>query len=349
MPNRVVRFLLACSALLVSTAAQAQSSAAPPTRGPSAPASPKDVSSTLVDPLTVRAAPGPLTAGREARDFVTSFTALSPAIDQIARWRTPICVTVAGLSSDQAARVALRIQEVAEGVGMHALPSGYRANIEVVFTGQPQAFMDNVAKTREEVLGYYHRREKARLKTVTRPVQAWYVTATASDAVGNAGLAFATITATVPYSPGNGPLGGGTGVNVHFQPKVDVVDDPDNPVPTGCSYAPQFTHCMQSELSNVLIVVDTARVKGTLGPLTDYLSLLALAQVRSLDGCSALPSVLDRLGKACGGRQAPDGLTPADAAYLTSLYAADLQQNKPLEEDDIAERMASILTRRSGR
>jgi hypothetical protein len=288
---------------------------------------------------------------KQAHDFVQSYAAASPAIDQIARWQSPICITVAGLSSEQAMRVALRIQEVAEGVGMHALPPGCRANIEVVFTDQPQAFVDQVAATREEVLGYYHRHEKAALKTVTRPVQAWYVTATASDAVGNPGLAFATITTTVPYSIGPGPMGGSTGVNLHFQPKVSVVDDPENPVPTGCSYAPQFTHCMQSQLSNVLIVVDTKRVQGqTLGPLTDYLSMLALAQVRSLDGCSALPSVIDRLGKSCGDRTAPDGLTPADAAYLTALYAADLQANKPAEQDDIASRMESILiSSRGGR
>ena len=124
--------------------------------------------------------------------------------------------------------------------------------------------------------------------------------------------------------------------------------EPDNPVPMGCSYAPQFTHCMQSELSNVLIVVDTTRVKGTLGPLTDYLALLSLAQVRSLDGCSTLPSVIDRLGQACS-RAAPDGLTPADAAYLTALYASDLEANKPHEEDEIASRMGAILVSRGGR
>ena len=92
-------------------------------------------------------------------------------------------------------------------------------------------------------------------------------------------------------------------------------------------------------------MVDPSRLKGqTLGPLTDYLSMLALAQVRSLDGCAALPSVIDRLGQPCGGRQAPDGLTPADAAYLTALYASDLEANKPLEQDEIASRMSSILT-----
>jgi hypothetical protein len=329
MSNRTPS-LLACGALLMATAVHAQPA-------PAAGSTP-----STVDPVTVRAAPGPVEAKKEARDFVKSFAAASPAIDQIARWHSPICINVAGLSTDQAARVASRIQEVAEGVGMHALPPGCHANIQVVFTDQPQAFMDKVADTREEVLGYYHRHERAALKTVTRPVQAWYVTATDSGAVDTAGLEFASINTESSAASTGGGLGN-TASSMSIQTHADVVDDPDNRGPTGCADAPAFTHCLQSELNNVLIVVDTTRVKGTLGPLTDYLSMLALAQMKSLDGCSTLPSVIDRLGQSCGGRPTPDGLTPADAAYLTSLYASDLEANKPLEEDEIAIRMSSIL------
>ena len=296
--------------------------------------------STTVAPVTVQAAPSPAMVQKEARDFVLSVAAPSPAIDQIARWHTPICISVAGLAPDQAKRVSSRIQEVADGLGLHTLPSGCQANIEIVFTDKPQAFMDTVAATREELLGYYHRHQKAALKTVTRPVQAWYTTATDSGAIANnAGLAFAAI---VTHG------GASTGVTIKFQPQADVSDDPDNPVPTGCSDAPQFTHCLESKLSNVLIVVDPGRLKDeTLGPMTDYLSMLALTQMRSLDGCAVLPSVIDRLGKPCGDRQAPDGLTPADAAYLSSLYTSDLDMNKPLEQDEISRRMADILVKAS--
>ena len=326
--------LLACSALLLASVAHAQSQPAP---APAAPA--------VVDPLTVQAGPGPLTMRKETRDFVQSYAGLSPAIDQIPRWRSPICITVAGLPPEQAARVAGRIQEVGEGVGMRALQPGCKANIEVVFTDQPQAFMDKVADSREEVLGYYHRHDHDKLKTVTRPVQAWYVTQTASGAVDTAALAFATLTTSVASAPTGGPDGASKGLSFSVPTSPYVVDDPDNHGAVGCSDAPQFTHCLRSELNNVLIVVDTSRLKGqTLGPLTDYLSMLALAQVKSLDGCAALPSVIDRLGQPCRDRQAPDGLTPADAAYLTALYASDLEANKPLEQDEISSRMNAILT-----
>jgi hypothetical protein len=83
--------------------------------------------------------------------------------------------------------------------------------------------------------------------------------------------------------------------------------------------------------------------------MTDYLSLLALSQVKSLDGCAALASIIDRLGKGCGDREPPEGLTAADAAYLTALYVADLEKNKPIEQEEIAGRMTAMLTKRGGR
>jgi hypothetical protein len=312
---------------LAASAALAQ----PTPAGPPASQAP-----TIVAPVTVQAAPGPLIVRKEAREFVQSFATPTPAIDQFARWHDPICIGVSGLVPEQAARVAARIQEVAEGVGMRALQPGCRANIEVVFTDQPQAFMDKVAESREEVLGYWHRHQLKELKTVTRPIQAWYVTSTVSHSGPNGDLASATVST---------PTGAGASA-FSFQALAEVVDDPENRGPTACGDSPHFTHCLVSQLKNVLIVVDTSRLKDkTLGPVTDYLSLLALAQPRSLDGCTVLPSVIDLLGPTCQARGAPDGLTPADAAYLTSLYAANLEANRTGEEGDIASRMASILTK----
>jgi hypothetical protein len=76
--------------------------------------------------------------------------------------------------------------------------------------------------------------------------------------------------------------------------------------------------------------------------------MLALSQPKSLDGCGALPSVLDVLAKsACGGREAPEGFTAADAAFLTALYMADPERKKTSEQAEIASRMANILVKAS--
>jgi hypothetical protein len=274
----------------------------------------------------------------EARAFVQTYAAPTPELEQLARWKDPICVQISGLTPDQAALVARRIGQVAEGVGMRMLPPGCDANIEVVFTDQPQRFMDRVADSREEVLGYYHRSERNKLKAVTRPIQAWYVTSTLGGGNNN-GVEFAFNSGTAP------PKWGAAAIQSH----TGVVDDPENPRPPACGDAPHFTRCVSSVLTNVLVVVDTSKLKGQdVGLVADYLSLLTLSRPRTLDGCTALTSVIDALSPACQGRPAPDGLTPADAAYLTSLYATDLEASGTSQEGDIASRMASMLTKPAG-
>jgi hypothetical protein len=210
-------------------------------------------------------------------------------------------------------------------VGLPATRPVCAANVEIVFSDQPQAVMDLLTKKREYLLGYYHRHEHDRLKKVTRPIQAWYVTATRGEGGSVAGALF----------------GGVSGLQL----KSDVIDDPENPPPASCGDNPHFTACLKSEFRNVFIVADSKALEGKgAGLLSDYLAMLALSQPKSLDGCNALPSVIDLFAPtACPGRDTPDGLTPADAAYLTALYMSDPEGKKNMEQTDISLRMAKIL------
>jgi hypothetical protein len=275
-------------------------------------------SSTVVPPVTVRPPADQKTIEQQTFRFVQKYAgAANPELDQIARWRDPVCVQVVGLADGQAAQVKARIEAVAKEVGLPAARADCRANVEIVFTPEPQRLMDAVARRREELLGYYHRHDGARLKTVTRPIQAWYVTATLGSSA----------------HPTNFPW------------SLEIVDDPENGAPTGCGDAHVFTACLQSLLKNVLVVADAKALAGKDGGLVaDYLAMLTLAQPKSLDGCGALPSVIDALARSsCAGREAPDGLTPSDAAYLTALYQADPEARKWVQQGDIAGRMAKIL------
>ena len=195
-----------------------------------------------------------------------------------------------------------------------------------MFTDKPQPLMDVVAKRLEPLLGYYHRHDTNQLKTVTHPVQAWYVTATRGQGP-NAGLLFSSY-------------------GQYSQLDAEVIDDPDNQPPDGCGANTHFTACLQSRFRNVFMVADSEPLEGkNLGLVADYMVMLALSQPRSLDGCNALASVIDLLAKStCPGRDPPSGLTPADAAYLTALYASDAEGRKTSEQDDIAGRMAKMLT-----
>ena len=280
-------------------------------------------SSGTVSPLTVEGAT-PTTITSQARAFVQSVsTAPNPEVGQISRWHDPVCVQVEGLAqAAQAQEIKARIESVAQAVGVPAARAGCTANVEIVFSDNAQATMDEVAKRHEDLLGYYHRRDHDRLKTVSRPIQAWYKTATRGEAA-------------------NDEKDSGS-------PWAVRVDEPGEPTPTACGDAPHFTACLTSEFVNVFIVVDGKALQGkSLGSVAEYAVMLALSQPKSLDGCAALPSILDLMAKSCPGREAPTGLTAADGAWLTALYASDAEAKGDGERTDISVRMADILIKAS--
>lgn len=319
MLNRLAP-VVSCAALLAAATTPALAADAPS-------------SSTVVPRVTVQGAAPPKMVQEQAQAFARTYPARTAELGQIARWRDPICVQVFGLSPDIAARVKARVENVGQAVGLHLMTAGCEANIEVIFSDKPQAVMDGVAHRREALLGYYHRQDGRTLKAVARPIQAWYVTSTLGGAGNITGAVFA-------YYEGTGNI-----PKIPIQQFRDVIDDPSVLGPTGCGDSPQFTVCLRSVIKNVLVVADANRLQGRdVGLLADYISMLALSQPRSLDGCNSFSSVIDLFApSACTGRDTPDGLTPADAAYLTSLYEADPDAKLAFQQGDIAGRMAKIL------
>ena len=331
MSNRFAPVLIGCLLCWGPVTALAQ---------PASPSAVKGAQPTPVAPVIVTAPAKPKQIETQTHAFVKTYAAAqNPEIDQIGRWHSPVCVQVEGLpQADQAALIKARIESVARAVGLPAARAGCKANVEIVFTDQPQRTMDIVAQRREDLLGYDHRREHDRLKVVTHPIQAWYETATRSGWGDNVGLAFAS-TRDASGKPANNTesVGGTT--------QTETIDDPRNPSPSGCADSPHFTSCLTSVFVNVFIVADSKALQGkALGVVADDMVMLALSEPRSLEGCNALPSVIDLFAKApCPDRDAPDGLTPADAAYLTALYGSDPEANKAGEQSEIARRMARIL------
>ena len=125
------------------------------------------------------------------------------------------------------------------------------------------------------------------------------------------------------------------------QAVADHAYRPDPYSGTGSHFRPRHT----SELMNVLIVADLSKLDGReIGPLSDYIALLALSQVKSQDACNpVLPSILDMLAADCQGATSPQGLTEGDLAFLKALYASDLAATEVSGRYHVVERMAQDI------
>jgi hypothetical protein len=326
MSPRWIRALLIGAAWLPATAALAQREPPAVQMKPPAPEGTPAVAPPAAEATT------PAELKLQTYDFVQSYAAGTPRLDQIAHWNHPVCVAVQGLQAAQNALVKARVEEVAKALKVGARGGRCNPDVEIMFADQAQPFLDRVASTREDLLGYWHRRDRDTLKVMSRPVQAWYVTATVSGASNSGGTAFAYMDKAETSSDTSTQSVSG-----------EVIDDPDSRPPGGCAGS-RLSACLKSVFSHVLVVVDNKAVQGaSSGLLADYAAMLAMAQPQSLDGCTSLKSVIDLYSRGCAGRDAPEGLTRADVAYLTSLYKANLETKKVSQQAEIAGRMADML------
>ena len=99
---------------------------------------------------------------------------------------------------------------------------------------------------------------------------------------------------------------------------------------------------ISSSITNVIIVVDLAKVIAhEIGPISDYLAMLALTQAFAPEQCGTLPSILDLTFPNCGNREMPTSMTAGDLAFLRGLYKANLEDTLSLERSGIHNQMLS--------
>jgi hypothetical protein len=223
----------------------------------------------------------------------------------------PVCPETVGMPPAFDAFVTARVPSVAKSVGARTDVSGKCIpNVEILFTDQPQTLVKALAeKTRGAILGMHFLHETPRLMEVTHPVQGWYVTGTRYDD------AQISPVSTVDREGNAGPTD-------NQKPKIDSAyrNGPERIV-TGSLIPARRV----SSIVNVLIVADINKLGGhEIGPVSDYISMLALSEPRSLDECNEFPSIIDLYSSGCNGRGTPTTLTASDIAYLKGLYAADL-------------------------
>ena len=265
--------------------------------------------------------------------FEDAFVTPTPMGGKIARWVRRICPVVVGQTPDATEFIKQRIRYVAATVGARVnTDRSCKPNIEIIFTTTPQALMDNVHKEDPVYLGFVE--STAQLEQaarVTRPVQAWYTTET-EDWKGRRHLDSA-----LDSIPGADPKFDTASLDGAGSPTFAVTGSPAFAV-TGS----RINAGGRSGFNHILIVVDTNKMAGQpTASLADYISMLALTQINSLDACQQLPSIIGMLATGC--EKAPDGLTQYDIAYLQGIYRMWEWRGLMFQRNDIASAMADTF------
>jgi hypothetical protein len=304
---------LVCSALVLGAAAQEAPRPAAPT---------ENVTVTVIKD-------GEAAVGK----FVEGMTVPTRVTGKVARWKNGICPIVVGLPPESAKLLVRKIRALAAEVGAPVNASDpCPGNIEVIFTAQPQALLDNIRIMHPVLLGYYDNSAQAdRLATSTRPIQSWYSTATV-DARGNPivdGGRKGGVHLSISLPPSGLP--GPPDIVELYMPDAAVTNVTGGRLGDGVS----------SALNNVMIVADTGKLLGRdAGNVGDYIAMLALAQIVPPETCQPLPSILNLLAPGCSG----ETLTSADTAYLRALYKITTTTTLAGQRREIQYQMKQALT-----
>ncbi len=324
--------LALCSLSLPSPPAAAESASSSATEGADAP------SPQTLDQVTVAASKlKKRTLDRIASRFVESHAAPSGSIQQIGRWRDVVCPKTTGLEPIYDQLISQRILNVAQSVGAPTPrhQRQCRIDIEIVFTSEPQALLNHIAKAYPILLGSFRKPGDTRFR---RAIESWYLTGSRSTEGINPpveGLGVEQSSGDMQVMPGTAePFLSGL-----------VVDQPDGrgTAPSGMPGS-HLGKSLASELLQVFVIVDSREVAGySLRSIADYLAVLALTKMSSLDACGSLPSIIDLLSQGCGAQPKPQALTAADTAYLKALYSSDLEMNLNVERGDLRDRMVRAI------
>ena len=262
------------------------------------------------------------TRSREVlRGFVQSFAAPSRITGKLARWESGICPLTMGLRPQAIAFINRRLKEIAVRVGA---PVDDRAdckpNIEIVFTTTPQELMDWVREKHPDFVGYHDNSGQAeRLASVTHPIQAWYTTAT-RDFKGQVQVDAKNV------------AGGGVQVGNAYLPDAKAYAVSGSRLGDGLS----------SGFHHVIIAIDPGKMAHyEMGTLADYIAMLALTQLTSLDACQQLPSIVNMLAEGCAQKSA--ALTENDIAYLRGLYRMRGDLSASIQKDQVSYQMEQEL------
>lgn len=272
--------------------------------------------------------------------FVKAFVAPTRLTGKIARWESGICPLAVGQQPGRTQYVTQRLKDIAATVEAPVNnKEGCAPNIEIVFTTTPQELLDNVRQHDADYLGYAESAaEREKLALVTRPIQAWYTTQT-KDLRGSGSV-----------DSGRSRGAGASMSNFTYVPCSGCRGTNPAPIELGDARfasvsGTRISDGVRSVLYHVLIVVDPRKLPDyEIGRVADYIALLALTQLNSLDTCQQLPSIVNMLAPDCARK--PDSITEEDLAFLRGLYKMSSGKSLIVQRNEIADRMSETIAGR---
>ncbi len=245
---------------------------------------------------------------REAARFFDSH-AVRTRIGQLARWHEPVCVRAWGLPGEMNARIASRVMDIAESLGIPTNRAELcRPHVRIGFTTEPQAMIERAVRRNRMVIGFHYAARRNDLMEVRQPVQAWYVTRTQTAGTDSGTIDEAGV--RVPGGNAGSRLGGG----------------------------------LSSGLAHVLIFADSRTVAGEeVDSIAELLAFLALAQTPVAEACDTSDTILNLMNPACPPARRPAALTRHDTAYLRALYSVDPTWAPQMQRGSVVLRMSDVL------
>ena len=105
-----------------------------------------------------------------------------------------------------------------------------------------------------------------------------------------------------------------------------------------------FGDGLKSQFTTAIIIVDSTKIAGQpIGPIADYIAMLALSQGQSYDVCQNVPTITNLLASGCAEDMRPTALTDVDATYLRGLYKMAPGGSYMMERGSIAYAMKKEL------
>ncbi|HMK22278.1 MAG TPA: hypothetical protein VK466_08075 [Terriglobales bacterium] len=226
----------------------------------------------------------------------------------LARWRggkQSICPLTVGPHPGDNAFVTARLRALAAYVGAPVQSNRQcEANVQMIFTNNPKAEMDDVIKWATVAFGIRYSGGMRNLIAYRSgyAIQGFYITTRGGAIVLNTDAALVGLDVLPVWPQINQKYLGSDAVGTRL----------------GGSSGSGIG------IGVVILVVDTTKVGGySIGTIADYLAMLTLSVVQSPDHCDPLPSILDLMSSSCGMREKPTAMTAGDVAFLKALYYLD--------------------------